>query len=142
MFSKFHLTTFTLRVALSLATLGAGACSSSRSPPPAPPAAAEIIDANIPLRCKSREQCDRWWRAAQIWLVQDTTCRVQVATDIILQTNCSESNLSWEFQLHRASAENGSEEILVKLICLSAPQCRPAYETVLASFKRELFGTR
>ena len=63
------------------------ACA-SRGAPPVPPTAADLADAKLPVRCGSREQCDRWWRTAQVWVVKNAGYKVQIATDAKLPVRC------------------------------------------------------
>ena len=121
------------------------ACASRGAPPvpPTPPTAADLADAKTPVRCGSREQCERWWRTAQVWVVKNAGYRVQIATDAIVQTAGPDSgSSSWFFLATRAPHGDGGEAIEIEARCGSGASCAPAYETAIADFKRAVRGTR
>jgi hypothetical protein len=119
------------------------ACVTRTAPPPIPPTAADVADAKLPVRCGSRDQCDRWWRTAQVWVVKNAGYRVQIATDAIVQTAGPDSgSSSWFFLATRAPHADGGEAIELEARCGSAATCSPAYETAVADFKRAVRGTR
>lgn len=108
-----------------------------------PPSAAEIVDAAVPLRCTSQQQCDRWWRAAQVWIANNAGLKLQVATDAVLQTYGSTASIPrWAFTVTREPMDGGVEAIEIRVQCAKGYACTPAYETVIADFKRTLLGVR
>ena len=139
--SFFPIDTKTMRIALA-ALIVLSACA-SRGPMPAAPTDADLIDSKVPLRCTSKEQCDRWWRAAQVWVVKNSGYKVQVATDAILQTfNAASGNSSWAFQITRSPHLDGGEIFELDGACGRFSACSPVYETIIADFKRTVLGTR
>lgn len=46
---------------------------------------AEVAEASAPLMCSGDAECKRYWQRAQIWLVQTSRWRMQVATDTVLE---------------------------------------------------------
>ena len=118
------------------------ACA-NRGAPQVPPTPADVADAKLPVRCGSREQCDRWWRTAQVWVVKNAGYKVQIATDAIVQTAGPDfGSTSWFFLVTRAPHADGGEAIEIEARCGNAASCAPAYETAIADFKRAVRGTR
>lgn len=110
--------------------------------PPAP-TAAEISDAAAPLRCFSASQCDRWWRASQVWVVNASALKLQIATDAVLQTYSPSSQTPrWAFTITRAPHLDGGEVFDIRVDCARGYSCAPAYETVVADYKRMVLGVR
>ena len=133
-------------IALLLALLVAvnmQGCAGSAKMLPSAPSDADLIDSKLPLRCPSKEQCDRWWRTAQVWVVKNAGFKIQVATDAILQTyNPTAGASSWAFQVTRAPDGATSEVFEIEARCGMYAACSPVYETVIADFKRAVLATR
>jgi hypothetical protein len=118
------------------------ACAPFKQVGPMPPSDADIADAKAPLICEGREQCDRWWRTAQVWVVRNAGYKVQIATDAIIETyNPTRHGNGWAFQVTRSPEADGRELIEAKAICGTPAACTPAYESVVADFKRAVSGT-
>jgi hypothetical protein len=121
------------------------ACALRGAPPaaPIPPTAADTADAKLPVRCGSRDQCDRWWRTAQVWVVKNAGYKVQIATDGIVQTAGPDAGSpSWFMLVTRAPHADGGEAIDIELRCGTGATCAPAYDSVVADFKRAVRATR
>jgi hypothetical protein len=129
------------RIAL-IALLLISACV-SRGPTPSAPSDADLTDSKLLVRCNSKDQCDRWWRTAQVWVVKNSGYKVQIATDAILQTyNATPGKTSWAFQITRSPHLDGGEIIEIDGSCGLHSACSPVYETIVADFKRTVLGTR
>lgn len=125
------------------AVMFAGCSSAMRGTTARAPTAAEIADAGVPLRCVSDAQCARWWRAAQVWLVNNSALKLQIATDAVLQTYSSTASMPhWSFTITKAPDDAGVEVMAVRIDCAPGFACAPAYETVVADFKRHILGVR
>lgn len=109
----------------------------------APPSAADIADAAVPVRCMTAAQCDRWWRAAQVWLVSNSSLKLQIATDAVLQTYSPTPQFPrWALTITRSPHLDGGELLEIRVDCLRGYACAPAYESVVADFKRYVLGVR
>jgi len=120
-------------------------CAVERRNLPAPPSDADMADSKVPLHCKDKEQCDRWWRTAQVWAVKNAGYKVQIATDAILQTyNPTSERGGWAFQITRQPRLEGGEVFEIDASCGRGRYaiCIPVYESVVADFKRTILGTR
>ena len=126
---------------LLVAALVLTGCASPVLPPP--PSDTDMIDSKLPVRCSSKEQCDRWWRAAQVWVVKNSGYKVQIATDAILQTyNASSGRAAYSVEVTRSPEENDVDLIEIEARCGWAGHCDPVYETFIADFKRFIIGTK
>ncbi len=119
------------------------AASSMRGTAPVPPTDAEIADAAVPLRCSSQAQCDRWWRASQVWVVNASSLKLQIATDAVLQTYSSTGALPyWAFTITRSPIDGGRESIEIRVDCVRGYVCTPVQEAIVADYKRTILGVR
>ena len=50
------------------------------------PSAADQTDAYEPLVCVGQAQCQTAWRRAQLWLVANSRWKIQIATDVVIET--------------------------------------------------------
>lgn len=121
----------------------AGCSSQMKGAAPMPPTAADITDAAVPLRCATAAQCDRWWRASQVWLVNASGLKLQIATDAVLQTyGSSPQTPLWAFTITRAPHPEGGEVFDIRADCARGYSCAPALESVLADYKRQVLGVK
>lgn len=126
-----------------VAVLLLSACAVPRNPTPPAPSDADLIDSKVSLRCMQKDQCDRWWRTAQVWVVKNSGYKVQFATDAILQTyNATSGNGDWAFQITRVPHFDSGEVFEIDASCGRNVACSPVYESVIADFKRAVLGTR
>jgi predicted small lipoprotein YifL len=128
-----------MKIQIILASLLLLAACASKGHMPAPPSDIDIIDAKISVRCASKEQCDRWWRATQVWVVKNSGYTIQIVTDTILQTfNAAPDSSAWAFQITRSPDLGGGEIFEINGSCGRLAACSPVYETVIADFKRTI----
>lgn len=126
-----------------VAVLAVSGCAAPYRQITPPPTEADMIDFKLPLHCKSKEQCDRWWRTAQVWAVKNAGFKVQVATDAILQTfNATPGVAGYSVQISRAPEPTGGEVFEIEAKCGWPGHCDRAYETFIADFKRAILGTK
>lgn len=124
-----------------IAIAGCSSQMSGQAPPP--PSHADIADAAVALRCMAAAQCDRWWRASQVWLVNSSALKLQIATDAVLQTySSSPLTPAWAFTITRAPHLDGGEVLEIRVDCARGYSCAPAYESVVADYKRHVLGVR
>lgn len=103
-----------------------------------------MTDARIRPHCRDREQCERWWRAAQVWIVKNSAFKIQIATDAFIETYQGPAIApgQWSFTAVRSPHLNGGDEILLQPYCASYRGCAPVLEVVMADFNRWVLGVR
>lgn len=126
-----------------VATLAVAGCAAPYQQVTPPPTQADMIDFKLPLHCKSKEQCDRWWRTAQVWVMKNAGFKVQVATDAILQTfNATPGVAGYSVEISRAPEAAEGEVLEIEARCGWSGHCDRSHETFIADFKRTVLGTK
>lgn len=98
----------------------------------------EIMEANEPLVCASKEQCDLYWQKAQIWVTENSHYRIQMANDTIIQTfgpANSSPYLAYIITKH-PDALSGGSRIKISGGCANIFGCNPPLINAALSFKR------
>ena len=102
-----------------------------------PISSAEDWEAREPLVCRGKDQCDRWWRRAQVWISENSGFRIQVATDGIIETYGPPAySTRWAFRAVREPSANEVERMRIAASCGPAPLCRQNPLKLIAQFKR------
>lgn len=97
----------------------------------------QVAEAQRPIVCVGKEQCDRFWAKAQIWLSQHSEYRIQSATDTVISTYAptnQEAKLS--FVVLKEPTSNGAN-IRLQVSCgnlIGCPSMSPM--EALLSFRR------
>lgn len=47
---------------------------------------AQLQEANDPLICSGKEECDLFWQRAQIYIANHSFWKIQIANDVVIQT--------------------------------------------------------
>lgn len=103
---------------------------------PAPDAATTAL-ANEPLYCNGAEQCGLYWRRAQVWLANNSSYRIQSATDTVITTHGpSSGSIERAYQVVRMPMEGGREQITISSGCANIYGCNTHTDAMAASFKR------
>jgi hypothetical protein len=117
---------------IALAMLMAVGCSVTNSKIKTALATAEAVD--TPVTCDSA-QCAEYWQRAQVWLGKHSQWKLQIATDIMLQTyNPTNDNPSYGFSVLSEPIGGGRYRITVSANCGNAFGCNPKVEDVRRAF--------
>lgn len=103
---------------------------------PAPDAATSAL-ADEPLYCNGAEQCNLYWRRAQVWLANNSKYRIQSATDTVITTHGpSSGSIERAYQVVRMPMDAGREQITIASGCGNIYGCNTHQDSMAASFKR------
>lgn len=103
---------------------------------PAPDAATTAL-ADEPLYCHGDEQCNLYWRRAQVWIANNSSYRIQSVTDTVITTHGPTSgSVERAYQIVRMPMENGQEQITIASGCGNIYGCNAHADSMAASFKR------
>lgn len=118
-------------IAVAATALLVGACA---APPPGP---AITAIANEPLYCDGAEQCNLYWRRAQVWLANNSSYRIQSVTDTVITTHGpSSGSIERAYQIVRVPMDGGQEQITIASGCGNIYGCNTHADSMAASFKR------
>lgn len=113
-------------------TIGAAGCATPQQSAVAPPP---------PLFCKAKDECDLFWRRAQVWLAQNSKYRIQSATDTVITTHGpTPHSIERAYQVTRIPGANGIDEITIESGCANIFGCTTDKIEREASFKRYVRG--
>lgn len=73
------------------------------------------LKATTPV-CEGEADCKAKWDAAQLWIVQNAGRKLQITTDVVLETYGS-TDMSIAVQVTKQPVGSGKNEILVKVYC-------------------------
>ncbi len=100
---------------------------------------ADIAEFNAPIECTNTEECERLWRRAQAWVVEQSGFKVQIATNSIIQTfNAPSYSTGWAFTVVRSPISKTTERFVVSPSCGDAPLCRKSKYEMVAAFHATL----
>jgi len=120
------------KTVLSLAALMLAACASKPVP-----SVADVSDATEPLICDGPVQCQTAWRLAQLWVVTNSGLKIQLATDVVIQTYPGDQTTTLRnYTITRQPIEGQRERITFASACQSIFGCRGNEVQLAASFKR------
>ena len=84
--------------------------------------------------CES-DQCKECWERAQLWLANHSQLKVQIATDVMLQTyNPAGSGVVYAFSVTKEPLGAGRYKIVMDLACGNMFGCSPKPEDVTRAF--------
>lgn len=99
----------------------------------------ETEEANLPVECKGAAQCATVWRAAQVWVANNSGFKMQVVSDAIIQTyNAPNYSQRYAFQVTREPRGGDLDRILIVPSCGGAPMCRLSPWRMSARFNRAM----
>ena len=71
-----------------------------------------------PLECEGEDQCKLYWERAQVWVAKYSYWKIQVATDVVIQTfNATQSSTYNHYSLVREPMGGGVERISMTTGC-------------------------
>lgn len=122
-----------LAVAICLPLLLA---SCSTTPSPELQAKRAELEATVPI-CVDEKDCKAKWEAAQIWIVRNAGFKLQITTDVILQTyNATGGSPFIAVQATKEPLGGGKYKILVSVSCDNMFGCVPNQWDAAIAFNR------
>lgn len=101
--------------------------------------AADIVELDHPLECTGKAACDDLWRRAQIWVLNNSGYKIQVATEVVIETyNPGLSSTTFAIRLTRELQPDGTERMEIMADCGKYPMCHETRPKLTARFRREL----
>lgn len=84
-------------------------------------------EALAPLYCTGKEQCDLYWKRAQLWVAQNSRWKIQSATDVVITTYTpTGQSADYGYQVTREPLEgDGREQIKIQPMCANMFGCGP-----------------
>ena len=133
---RFHECKVQHRVLGNIGALAAAAClfgCAARQPPSM--TATEVAEYNNPVECTGAEECALLWRRAQAWVAQNSGFKIQVATEMVLETfSAPNYSMRWAFRAVRQPMGKNSERIIIEPSCGQAPLCTRSRDSLVAAF--------
>ncbi len=112
--------------------IGAAGCATPQQAAVAPPP---------PLFCKVKDECELFWRRAQVWLAQNSSYRIQSATDTVISTHGPRRySVDRAYRITRVPGPNGIDQILFESGCANLFGCSTNRFDDEVSFKRYVRG--
>ncbi len=100
-------------------------------------------EANRPLTCRDKAQCDLYWSRAQVWVTQNGVYRIQTMSDNVISTYGPFGNKGdLAYQVVKEVNNDGSARITIKLSCDNPLGCRPHPAEGAIQFKRYVVNGR
>lgn len=86
-----------------------------------------------PLLCSDKAQCDLYWQRAQIWIANNSTYKIQTATDSVITTyGPMGTRVDLAFQATKIPNVDGSAQIKLAAGCNNIFGCQPdKYQSIL-----------
>ena len=101
----------------------------------------EMAEAQTPLTCSTKAECDLYWQKAQIWLVNNSAYRVQSATDTVISTyGPINGQPNFAFTITKLPNGNGGALITLQGACGNMFGCIPPLEGFVLNFRRYVVG--
>jgi len=96
-----------------------------------------------PLLCATKAQCDTYWQRAQAWIAANSSWKIQIATDSIIQTyGPGGAKVDLAYLVTRLPNEDGSARIAIKPDCDNVFRCYPTKTDAIVAFKRFVRGAQ
>jgi hypothetical protein len=93
-------------------------------------------EAMKPLVCKDEKQCDLYWKRSQFWVANNSSWKIQTATDTLISTyNPAPNSPLLAYQVSRMPNEDSSARIFIKPYCDNMFGCQPELYGAVVSFK-------
>ena len=100
---------------------------------------AELKEANEPLICANKQQCDLYWQRAQVWVAEKSFYKIQLANDVIIQTYSPPADSMYMgYTIIKSPMSNGSAEIKFNPVCNSVFGCVGGIESTTLAFKKTI----
>lgn len=101
------------------------------------PVAPELAAAAAqPLYCYGVEQCALYWKRAQLWVVNNSGWKIQLATDTLIETyNPIRSSTARGYRITKEPQGNGREQIRIATACANMFGCGEPEEVAVVKFK-------
>ncbi|TCN87879.1 hypothetical protein [Shewanella fodinae] len=94
------------------------------------------LKATTPI-CVDENDCKAKWEAAQLWIVRNAGFKLQIVTDVLLQTyNATGGSPSLAVQATKEPLGGGKYKILVSISCDNVFGCVPNQWDAALSFNR------
>lgn len=98
-------------------------------------------EANAPLLCEGKDQCDLYWRRAQVWLASNSHYRIQSATDTVISTHGpTQHSVDRAYQIVRVPLSSKIDQITIQSGCANIFGCSTNELERALSFKRYVRG--
>lgn len=114
-----------------IATLALAGCATQQLSP------ADQSEAQRPIECSDKAQCDRYWSRAQVFVAQHSGYRIQIANESIISTFGpfgSSTDLAWN--VTRLANSTGGATISASVSCANIFGCIPQQSPTLLQFRR------
>lgn len=119
-------------VAAAASLLGAGCAA------PTPLTSEDHKDLQ-PVICASQAQCQTMWQMAQLWVVNNSAYKIQMANDVVIQTyNPSKSSVKSGFTVTKEPYNGERQIIKIRSYCDNMFGCNPSASTLELAFYRHL----
>jgi hypothetical protein len=110
--------------------------SCAMTPSPALQAKQAELEQTIPV-CIDEQDCKAKWEAAQIWIVRNSSYRIQTATDVLLHTyNPRRYDSKIAVQVTKEPQGGGKYRFLVNVYCDNVFGCVPNALDAALDFNR------
>ncbi len=117
-------------IALAFAIVSLTGCASSTIAPGAQ------ARADAPLVCTDKDQCARYWKAAQDWLTKHSDYKIKtVSENEILTEGPAKNTPELAFYLAKAPTIDGTVTIKILAGCDNSFGCRPNAMNAIADLK-------
>lgn len=94
------------------------------------------LESTTPV-CVDEKDCKAKWEAAQLWIVRNAGFKLQIVTDVLLQTyNATGGSPSLAVQATKEPLGGGKYKILVSISCDNVFGCVPNQWDAALSFNR------
>ena len=91
--------------------------------------------ARQPILCEGAEQCSLYWKRAQVWLALNSELKIQVATDVVIETYYPvNGSPTYGFRIMRAPQAGKTERIMINMSCGNIFGCSEPQELVTVRF--------
>ncbi|MGP2412818.1 hypothetical protein ACTUSQ_01445 [Pantoea ananatis] len=89
-----------------------------------------------PLICKDEKQCDTYWKRSQFWIANNSSWKIQTATDTLISTyNPAPYSPLLAYQASKMPHDDGSSQIFIKPYCDNMFGCQPDIYQAVVAFK-------
>lgn len=98
------------------------------------------IDRTIPV-CTGDADCRAKWERAQVWIAQNSNLRLQIATDVLLETYNS-NDMSLAVRIVKEPLGGGMYRILAAMSCMNIFACDTDPYDAIIDFNRQVSAAR
>lgn len=94
-------------------------------------------NADNPVLCVGKAQCDAYWKRAQAWVANNSEYRMQTVTDAVIETyGPTPPRTGLAFRVTRVPDDADGARIFVLAGCGNAFGCSPTSADAVAAFRR------